>query len=101
METLFEFLCFATSLCQMAALVALVGRYAMSQSPRLLHLILVTPMLASSVALIMLCYVVVSRQETLLLDVAGWTLVFLGAQFAKWLTFLGYALWWELRGRHR
>jgi hypothetical protein len=86
---------------QLAALVGIMARYAIPRAPFVFRLLLLFPMLTSSIIAMLMAFVALSGAQ----GVAGISglallLVYVSAA-ALWIWVLvAYAVYWHIRGRH-
>ncbi|MEJ7871424.1 MAG: hypothetical protein WKF67_04135 [Rubrobacteraceae bacterium] len=102
MTTFLALLCFTLACAQMAALFAILFRYAIPRSPGFFHLLCAPALLASVFALFSLGFLLLLPDDTrfLGLPTQGWGIVFLAAELITWTTLDLYAVYHAYRVRN-
>lgn len=102
MTTLLVLLYFTVACAQLAALFAILFRYAIPRSPGFFHLLCVPSLLAGVVALFALGFLTLLPPATLFLglDSLGWRVTFLASQLVTWGALDLYAVYHAYRVRN-
>ncbi len=94
-------LCFTVACAQLAALFAILFRYAIPRSPGFFHLLCVPALLVGVVALFSIGFLSLLPEGTLFLglDTLGWRITFLASQLITWVALDLYAVYHAYRVR--